>query len=73
NVNCTGTDDCSVTCSAYDNCILLCQAEASCLLRCEGDAVCELQCNGEKRQCADGVITCNRECPEPGTGGSGGA
>lgn len=63
---CEGHADCEITCAGGEACRdITCKDDARCLLRCES-ADCDMRCQREmdRKVCADGVIVCNRGCPE---------
>lgn len=77
-VNCTDADSCRLRCRDAAECALdctdagncngtVCAEGSECLIRCAGANRCGFsRCQGGQQACGNGVIVCNRDCPEDG-------
>jgi hypothetical protein len=62
-LDCRDRTVCEADCAGTSNCAMRCASGARCLLACASSGNCDLECSGVQRDCGDGVIVCNRECP----------
>jgi len=62
-VACAGSGECVLWCE--DDCAVKCPGNASCLVHCKPGKRCTIDaCPSAAKQCANGTVVCDRQCPE---------
>ncbi len=62
-VTCAGSGECALWCE--DDCSIKCPGNASCIVHCKPGKRCTIDlCPSTAKQCSNGTVVCDRQCPD---------